>query len=586
MTRVNGNLASNQLPQYRRPDDQARPDSAPGEAADRPARISAAVASIVAMTGDGVSSVQANVAERTPEARTEAYVRQHFEQEFGKLASDPDKFHAMMKEVYGAGYDKNAAEQMRQQALKGDYSWLPKVEFVDGKTLGGAHGAYDKESGTVFLSKELLGNPKLAAQTFMEEAGHHIDTKLNKTDAQGDEGEMFRRLMAGEKLTDAQKAEIRAENDKGTITVNGKTIEVEFWNPFKAAGKAIKKAAKAVGNAVKGVAKGVGRVFEGVGKGIKNVFVGIGEGVGGFFSNLFKGKIGDAFGALWKGIDKAVFKSTGAVLDGVIDGAQTAFNGVTELLPGFLKKPVRWVSDRVFDAGRSVVMGAHGIIQSAANNLVEAGGTFLGGIGKIFKGDFKEGFKDMGLGLLKVVQTPVDALILGLGKGISAIQTLIGLEPPGRKLTDAEIAELKKVYGDSIDYDQVRIKEGFSGLFSTNDRPFAHGNTLYMKDQTVDQELLTHEMMHIWQYQNGGSDYMSEALVSQWWGKGYDWEASVPGTPWEDLEPEQQAEFMEKAWASGFFNDPEHNSFIWNGVDYTDYLKDALKKVRAGEGAP
>ena len=584
MTRVHGNLASLPPPELD-PHPDARANKAPGEAQGRPA-ISAAVASIVALTGDGVSGVQASAAEKTPEARTEAYVREHFEQEFGKLAGDPEKFHAMMKEVYGEGYDKQAAEQMRQQALKGDYSWLPKVEFVDAATLGGAHGAYDKDSGTVFLSRDLIGNPKLAAQTFMEEAGHHLDTKLNKTDTQGDEGEMFRRLMAGEKLTTAQKAEIRAENDKGTITVNGKTIEVEFWNPFKAIGKAVKSVGKAIGKAVTGVAKGVGRVFEGIGKGIKNVFEGVFEGVGGFFKNLFTGHIGDAFGALWRGIDKAVFKSTGAILDGVLDGTQTMFNGVTELLPGFLQKPVRWVSDRVFDAGRSVVMGAHGIISSAANNLVEAGGTFLGGVGKIFTGDFKGGFKDMGLGLLKVVQTPVDALILGLGKGISAIQTLVGLEPPGRKLTDAEIADLKKVYGDSIDYDQVRIKEGFSGLFSTNDRPFAHGNTLYMKDRNVDSELLTHEMMHIWQYQNGGSDYMSEALTSQWWGKGYDWEASVPGTAWEDLEPEQQAEFMEKAWASGFFDDEANNRFVFGGVDYTDYLKTALVKVRNGEGAP
>jgi len=335
------------------------------------------------------------------------------------------------------------------------------------------------------------------------------------------------------------------------------------------------------------VAKGVGKVFEGVAKGVGNVFKGVFGGIGGFFKNLFQGKIGDAFGALWKGVDTALFKSTGAILDGVLSGTQTAFNGVTELLPGFMNKPVRWVSARAFDAQRSLVMGGLGVVRGVANNLVEASGTFLKGAGKVLTGDFKGGFKDMGVGLLKgFVQTPVDAILLGLGKGISAIQTMVGLEPPGRELTDAEIASLKAIYGDSIDYEQVRIKEGFSGLFSTNDRPFCHGNTIYMKDSTVTPELLAHEMMHVWQYQNGGSDYMSEALTSQWWGKGYDWESSVPGTAWEDLEPEQQAEFMEAVYGSGYITDPNVTTFMHNGQDISAYVDEALRKIQNGEGAP
>jgi hypothetical protein len=57
------------------------------------------------------------------------------------------------------------------------------------------------------------------------------------------------------------------------------------------------------------------------------------------------------------------------------------------------------------------------------------------------------------------------------GKAISAIQTLVGLEPVGRKLTDDEITELRKVYGDTIDYSKVRIKEGDAGLFSLTGGP-------------------------------------------------------------------------------------------------------------------
>lgn len=539
----------------------------------RGAAVSPMMAALVASTSPHRSTAEAHltqVAPENPNAAREREIRDNFARQFGGLAKDEAQFHALMKQVYGDGYDRAKAEDFRQRALKGDYSWLPKIQFVDAAALGGANGAYDKESGTVFLNKEL--DTATLAQTFVEEAGHHLDAQLNTVDAQGDEGELFRRLLGGEKLSKAQIQEIRAENDKGTITVNGKTIEVEFWNPFKAIGKAIKGAVKAVGEAVSGVAKGIGSFFSG-----------IAEGTVGFFKNIFQGNFEDAFGALWKGLDKAFLRSTGQILNGFLSAVEEATMGAVELL-GPLKKPFKKILERALDATRSLVTGVWDAVRGIANNIVEGAGQVLRGLGKILTGDFKDGFKDLGVGLLKTfVQTPVDALLLILGRGVSAIQTMLGLEPPGRKLSDHEIAVLRKVYGDSIDYDQVRIKEGSAGLFSTNDRPFTHGNTIYMKDSTVTDELLIHEMAHVWQHQNGGTDYMSEALTSQWWGHGYDWQASVPGTPWEDLEPEQQAEFLETAFKSGYF---ETGTFTWGGTDYTAYLEDALKKVRAGEGAP
>ncbi len=510
-------------------------------------------------------------------------MKEHFAEKFGTLAEDKAGFHSLMRSVYGDGYDRVQAESFRQQALEGDFSWLPPVQFVDSSTLNGANGAYDAESGVVYLNRDL--DPATAGETYVEEVGHHLDTQLAATDTEGDEGEMFRRMLGGEKLTAAQVNEIRSENDKGTITVNGRQVEVEFWNPFKAIGEAFEAVGEAIGDAAKSVAEGFVSVAKGIGKGVSNFFTGIGEGVYGFFDNLFKGNFGDAFGSLWRGMDKAFIQSSRAVLEGLWTGAEHFVQGATHLVP-FVGKYVREVTDRVMDAGRSLVTGAFDVASSAIRNTVEAGGQFLGGLGKVVTGDFKEGFKDMGVALLKgVVQTPVDAVLLGLGKGVSAIQTVFGLEAPGRRLTDQEIATLRKVYGDSIDYDQVRIKEGFAGLFSTNDRAFVHGNTVYMKDNVIDEHLLVHEMAHVWQFQNGGSDYMSEALISQEWGNGYDWQKSIPATPWNELEPEQQAEFLADAYASGFFNGTG-NRFVRNGVDYTDYLHEALAQLRAGQGAP
>lgn len=111
---------------------------------------------------------------------------------------------------------------------------------------------------------------------------------------------------------------------------------------------------------------------------------------------------------------------------------------------------------------------------------------------------------------------------------------------------------------------------------------------------TVNGELLVHEVAHVWQYQNGGTDYMSEALYSQAYGKGYNWAMSVPDTLWKELEPEQQAEFLESAYRYGAFDpdSPRYGRFSSRvegsnrPIDLTPYLQTALQEVHAGRGAP
>jgi hypothetical protein len=444
-------------------------------------------------------------------------VQSTFRRQFGELASDKQKFHDTMRQVFGEGYDATKAEKFRQQAQAGNFDWLPPVKLVSAETLGGANGAYDAESGTVLLNASL--DPELAAATFVEEAGHHLDAQLNAKDSAGDEGELFRRVLSGEKLSSAQVAEIQAENDKGIIYVDGQKKEVEFWNPFKAIGDA----AKAVGNAVSGAAKAVGNAVSGAAKAVGNV--------------------------------------------------------------------VKEVAVRVGDGVRSLATGVASTVVGAVRNVGEGIGTFFGGIGKIFKGDFLDGLKQMGSGLVKTfLQTPADAVLMMGGRALSAIQTLIGVEPPGRKLTGDEIETLRKVYGDSIDYSQIRIKEGDAGLFSKTGRAFTHGNTIYIppENMPMSKDLLVHETAHVWQHQNGGTDYMSEALWAQYFGDGYEFDKGLDeGKSWGQLNPEQQGELLQQAQLAGFFdsNDPNRR-FIYNGKDYTDQLNAALRDVRAGRGAP
>lgn len=523
----------------------------------------------------------------SPAGQAEQKIQEDFKNRFAELAGNPEKFHSSMKEVYGSNYDRAAAEKFRQQALAGDFSWLPKIEFKSEETLQGGNGAFDASRNVVYLNDKFKNDPQKAAEIYSEEVGHFLDTQLNKTDTLGDEGEMFRRLLHGEKLTKEQKAEIRAENDHGVIYVNGKATEVEFWNPFKAVknavksvGKAISNGAKAVGHAISDGAKAVGHAVSGAAKSVGSWISGAAKKVGGAVVDGFKwigSKVVD--GAKWVG--NKTWDAIKWVGNKTWDGLKWVGKGIS--------KAAKWIGPRLWDAARGLGTGLWDTIKGVGHNLVEGVSTIGQGFGKLFKGDFKGFFKDLGSGLLKTfVQTPVDAALLMGGKAISAIQTLVGLEPVGRKLTDDEITELRKVYGDTIDYSKVRIKEGNAGLFSLTGRAFTHGDTIYIpkKDLPLTKDLLVHEMGHVWQHLNGGTDYMSEALVGQYLGDGYKFEKGIQeGKSWSELNPEQQAELLQQAYKSGFFDSPGRR-FTYNGADYTDYLNEALRQLRAGQGAP
>src|SRR4051812_37105816 len=106
----------------------------------------------------------------------------------------------------------------------------------------------------------------------------------------------------------------------------------------------------------------------------------------------------------------------------------------------------------------------------------------------------------------------ISLILLGGGRAVSAINRLFDLEAPASPLNKFQIAELKKVFADSIDYRRVEIKAGNSGLLSVTGRAFTLANTIYIPAEKFPLALLVHEMAHIWQNQHGGINYISKAL--------------------------------------------------------------------------
>ncbi|RKH05046.1 hypothetical protein [Corallococcus carmarthensis] len=260
--------------------------------------------------------------------------------------------------------------------------------------------------------------------------------------------------------------------------------------------------------------------------------------------------------------------------------AQGFFSSVGDALKDF--------GGRVVDGVAGIGKGIYDSVKGTLKNTWEMAETFGKGIANIFTGRFAEGFTQLGLSVLKAIQTPTDGLLRLGGSILSAIQTMLFIEPTSRKLTGDELAALHEVYGDSIDYTRIEIKEGNAGLLTVGGRPFTHGDTIYIPKDSLplQPELLVHEAAHVWQHQHGGNDYMSEALVAQLFGDGYNvGKALRQGKSWEQMNPEQQAEFIELAFGQGCFETPPA-PFELGGKDYTQQLEAAKKSLRAGQGAP
>jgi hypothetical protein len=167
-----------------------------------------------------------------------------------------------------------------------------------------------------------------------------------------------------------------------------------------------------------------------------------------------------------------------------------------------------------------------------------------------------------GLGVARLLlQLPADALLLVLSRLLSALQTLIGLEAAARRLDDDELALLRRLFGDGIDTLPVRLKVGRLGLLGLPRRAFVVGDTLHVPAPRGNESLarcapalLVHELVHVWQHQRHGTRYLSECLLAQSLGDGYNVAVALEaGRGWDELNFEQQAELVERAFAVGWF---------------------------------
>ena len=117
-----------------------------------------------------------------------------------------------------------------------------------------------------------------------------------------------------------------------------------------------------------------------------------------------------------------------------------------------------------------------------------------------------------------------------------------------RPLTSSEIAKARIVFGNSINYQLVRVDK--RALITDDKRPYVSFHTINAWGP-LDDHTLIHELTHVWQYEKMGAIYMPKALHDQKFGAGYDYggisklaERKDKGEGFNSFNLEQQGEIL------------------------------------------
>jgi RHS repeat-associated protein len=172
------------------------------------------------------------------------------------------------------------------------------------------------------------------------------------------------------------------------------------------------------------------------------------------------------------------------------------------------------------------------------------------------------------------------------------IGTKIQVPLDRRPLTNAEISEAKKVFGDTIDYDKVEVAKGtkwsnafgLDGVGPIRSSTMVTGNTINVHESDMgkgtlkfkDKSVLIHELTHVRQYQKSGYGYMADSGINQIMkgSEAYNYRDDMrKGVKWEKLGAEQQAQMVQDYYEKRYIDKAPRSS--WK--EYEPYMND-LKK--------
>ena len=146
------------------------------------------------------------------------------------LANNED-LTSLLAPAFGDGFDGQKLSFLTQNWLENDFSNLPEIEILSGIKLNGANGAFSQATNRIYISQDYLidnfSSTEAIVNLFLEEFGHFIDREINEIDSTGDEGKIFAEIAQGQNLSVEQLQALQAEDDSGTIEIDGETVLVE-----------------------------------------------------------------------------------------------------------------------------------------------------------------------------------------------------------------------------------------------------------------------------------------------------------------------------------------------------------------------
>jgi hypothetical protein len=176
-------------------------------------------------------------------------LRNGLQAEVQKLAQNPAKLGGILRQVYGAALAPKRSAELIEQARRGQFPLPANVRFLDDAALQGRNAAYSPEhGGTVYLNKELVGDPRRLQEAFNEECGQDLGRALGGADSRGTEGRALGAALArGDVLGPKELALARGGGEPGTIAVDGRPVAVEIQRMSARARAAVARAAGPLG---------------------------------------------------------------------------------------------------------------------------------------------------------------------------------------------------------------------------------------------------------------------------------------------------------------------------------------------------
>jgi uncharacterized membrane protein YeaQ/YmgE (transglycosylase-associated protein family) len=300
-----------------------------------------------------------------------------------------------------------------------------------------------------------------------------------------------------------------------------------------------------------------------------------------------------------------------AVADGSSDAANAvgeAVSDVVETVGNAVEDALDWVGADVPGWSHftgwigSIISGVTDLIGSVVKAITGIIGGVIAGVVRILGGIFSLNVDLIVKGFGDIVSSIIGAFIVIALRLIALVQQIIPFQARERRMTKDEIKDMKRIFGESLAYYNIRIVEGRAGIF-LGPRELVTGNTIYMKghDPDTERERLAHECVHVWQYQNRGSRYASDSLYAQLFlDDEYSWEKELDRgkNEWVEFNIEAQGTLIQDVYlesqlvvpgvtpnasSGGVFFDSNEKAvglFEFGGVDHTDLANEAWSMLK------